>query len=172
MLLVGAALVAPASADTKSAFSSRYAAPSQCKDVKRSPPDEDWIYMRCKGFDGIAVWYTCLDSARCMLGFGSRPNVSGMFGAERFGNWPVEWRGTVRHGRFIPFAAIIRASSQLSWEKATTLLIYRLRSNGTSCIIGETANNVAARRIADRSARKYKCDDEPVAPLTQASLSA
>ena len=72
----------------------------------------------------------------------------------------VEWRGTIMRGRFTPFAVIVR----LRWPEETKsfLAIYRLRDDGTSCIVGETeGSNEAARAIADRSLTTFKCSEEP-----------
>jgi hypothetical protein len=155
-------LFTPSHLQARPGYVSRYANLSQCREVEHAPADEDWVYFRCKGFGSIAVWYVCTDSARCRYGFGIKPNVSSwMFGTNRQESWLIEWRGIIRRGRFQPFAAILRARSADPDEPKSFLAIYRLRSNGTSCIVGQTNTNSRARRIADEAAGDYRCVDKP-----------
>lgn len=161
VLTATAALTASAHFEAKSDAVSRYTNLSQCKDVDRPPPGEDWVYFRCAGLGGLHVWYVCMDSARCRYGFGVKPNVSGMFGTSD-GSWPIEWRGVQRKGRFAPFSVIARMpSADPDASVQNSLIIFRLRADGTSCIVGEATSNEDARKIADGSAGKFRCVAEP-----------
>jgi hypothetical protein len=92
-----AALVGAMPIDAKpSAPTSRYAKPSQCKDMGSGDINkgEDWVKVRCAGLSGISMWYICMDSNKCRYGFGRKANLSsGMFGVDGDPNWPIEWRG-------------------------------------------------------------------------------
>jgi hypothetical protein len=162
-LLIALALGSSAAAQSapKSHFSSRYTELASCADVEVAPEEEDWIYRQCAGLENIPVWVVCTDSARCRYGFGVRRNISDWFFGIRSGSAPIEWRGMVRHGEFTPFAAIIRVSSADSDDESTSLAVYRLRGNGTSCIVGSAHTNAAARRIADNSVTNERCEIEP-----------
>lgn len=162
MALTGLLVAALAgSAEPTAGVTSRYARLEQCRDVERAPLGQDWIYLRCNGINRIPVWYVCTDSARCRYGFGARAHTDGMFGTGTSRSSLSEWRGTIQHGRFRPFAVIIRVTSADPDEKKSYLAVYRLRENGTSCIIGEAHTNAAARRIADQAVDRYRCVGEP-----------
>lgn len=156
------ALPVAARADAQPTFSSRYTNLTQCKDVDFAPPGEDWVYFQCEGLGAIPVWYVCTASARCRYGFGVRANVSSLlFGTGRNDSWPIEWRGVQRNGRFSPTAVIIRMpSADPDQRPQESLIVYRLRADGTSCIVGEASSNANARRIADNSAASVRCVGE------------
>jgi len=163
--LAVAVLSASARVDAKPSFVSQYTNLTSCKEVASGDLDkgQDWVYVRCKGLGNIPVWYTCQDSARCKYGFGSKPNVSGPFGIGREGI--IEWRGVLRRGRLEPIAVVIRLpSADPEATSRNSLMVYRLRANGTSCIVGETSLNSDARRIADGSADRFQCVGEPDDP--------
>ena len=142
---------------------SKYARLTGCKIVAQGNVErgEDWGFLRCNGLGSIPAWYKCQDSSRCKLGFGTRPNASVVFEAKSFLSWPIEWRGTLEQGRFKPFAVILRGRWAGIEGTATTLFVYRIRLDGTSCVVGEASTNGAARRIADKAANDYRCDSEP-----------
>jgi len=163
-LLAVAALPASTRVEAKPNFISQYTRLTGCNEVAHGDLEqgEDWVYFRCKGFDSIPVWYECQDSARCKLGFGTKPNASGVFEARSFLSWPkIEWRGTVQQGHFKPFAVILRGRLYGLEETTNTLTVFRLRLDGTSCIVGEASTNTTARRIADNAANDYQCENEP-----------
>ena len=162
-LTVVAALPASARPDAQPTFSSRYTKLTQCKDVDLAPSGEDWVYIRCKGLGSIPIWYVCTDSARCRYGFGVKPNVSRrFFGTGRGGSWPIEWRGVQRNGHFNPTAIVVRLpSADADPTPRGSLIVYRLRGDGTSCIVGDASSNSDARKIADNSARGFRCVSEP-----------
>ena len=155
----------PASArvDAKPGHVSQYAKLTRCRVVAQGEVGrgEDWGLLRCAGLGGIPAWYLCQDSARCKLGFGARPNLSVVFEATSFLSWPIEWRGRLRQGRVEQFAVIVRGRWAGAEGNATKLFVYRLRPDGTSCLVGEATTNLAARRIADRAANDYRCEREP-----------
>jgi len=163
VLLVLAALLASTRVEAKPSPVSQYANLTGCKmvavgDVERG---EDWGFLRCNGLGTFPAWYMCQDSARCKLGFGNKPNASVVFEATSFLSWPIEWRGTVQRNQFKPFAAIVRGRWSGIEGPATTLFVYRFRSDGTSCVVGEARTNEAARRIADKAANDDHCMSEP-----------
>ena len=163
--LAVAALSVSTRVDAKPTPLSRYAKLTGCNDVAVGDIErgEDWVFVRCKGLGSVPVWYLCQDSARCKLGFGTKPNASGVFEAKTFLSLgPIEWRGTHEHGRFKPFAAILRGRWYGREETdPSTLTVYRLRLDGTSCVVGQASTNRAARHIADKAANDYQCESEP-----------
>ena len=168
LILLTASLSLPAPVEAKPDFASRYTRLSRCKQVAQARGGEDWVYYRCNGLGSIPVWYICMDSNRCRYGFGVKPNVSGMFGTGRRGEaWPIEWRGRLRAGRLEAVSTIVRArepDQQDAPEMTSMLYVYRLRADGTSCIVGTASSNADARRIADTAAGRYRCKEEPELP--------
>lgn len=168
MLLCAIAVLAAAvPADAKSPpIESRYTKLKDCKEVAQAPLGEDWVFVRCPGFGKNAVWWVNSDSARAQIGFGPKPNTSGIFEPGRDQRWPIEWRGTRRNGRFEPFAVILRL--RRPDVQKSFLAVYRLRTDGTSCIVGSTewsvTSNEAARAIADKAVGAFQCEDEPHLP--------
>lgn len=149
-LFAGAAsAAAPDSAPKKASFVSHYTRLNQCHEMERARAGEDWVYFRCVGFAQIPVWYVCTDSARCHFGFGPKPNVVGWFGIMSGKPRPIEWRGPRQAGKFEPAAVIMRLPS--AGGDTDSLVVFRLRADGTSCIVGEAKTNIGARKIADKS---------------------
>lgn len=154
----------PAGSKAAPSISSRYTPLSGCRDVAHGADGEDWVENRCKGYGGIPVWVTYVDSARSYLGFGPKQNVSGMFHLERDHAWPLEWRGRNARGAFVPFAVILRVF-QADGSGQKPLVVFRLRPDGTSCIVGSTEGSTeAARRIADATLDRFECEQEPHLP--------
>ncbi|GAA4028131.1 hypothetical protein GCM10022281_03660 [Sphingomonas rosea] len=140
---------------------SRYTRLVQCREYKQSPKDQDWASQRCAGLGRNAVWVTCIDSATCHYGFGPRPHVSGPFGTGRTVA-PVEWLGHSLRGKFVPLAVIIRLpGADRDGRGRLGLVVFRLRRDGTSCVVGEASGNVDARRVAARSMIRFLCLAEP-----------
>lgn len=164
-LLAVAALPASTRVDAKPSPVSQYTKLTGCNEVAVGDVErgEDWGFIRCKGLGSVPAWYLCQDSAHCKLGFGTKPNASGVFAIRSFLSLgPIEWRGTVQQGRFKPFAVILRGRWYgLEETDPATLTVYRLRLDGTSCIVGEASTNTTARRIADNAANDYQCKEEP-----------
>ena len=76
-----------------------------------TPPAEESVEIfgeRCPGLGQHRVWLLYGEGMYLRVGFGRISNVSGMFNAERPQNWPIEWRGAMRGGRFVPYAVILR----------------------------------------------------------------
>jgi len=147
--------------------SSRYTELESCTLIAHGDVDagEDWVLNRCNGYDGIPVWRGFTDSARSQLGFGSRPNASGMFGLDRDDSWLVEWRGVDRDGRFEPYAVIVRMTRPavgVPDDRTGSLFVFRLRSDGLSCMVAsDLLSNEEARERADGSRQEYNCLSEP-----------
>jgi hypothetical protein len=154
LILAGAARAAPVQIE------SRYTPLEPCREIGHMNPKEDvdFVSYRCRGWPGIPVWLTYTDSTKSHLGFGPRENVSGMFGIDRGRAWRLEWRGVVERGAFRPFAVIVRANRPYDIERGSFLVVYRLRDDGTSCIVGDTHDgNAAARAIADAARERFEC---------------
>jgi hypothetical protein len=172
MALVGAAPLA-ARADASGELSSRYTGLGGCTEITHGSLDEgeDWVSHECDGYDGIPIWLRFADSARGYLGFGSRENHSGPFGLNRDDSWPVEWRGVEQDGRFEPFAIIVRMLRPEVGDPndgTPYLFVFRLRSDGLSCILAsDLSSNEEARNIADESRDGYECQFEPDVPRTR-----
>jgi hypothetical protein len=162
---VAAGIAVPADAQT-ARIESRYSKLNNCKLLAAAPLGEDWMFHRCRGHGGIPVWLVFNDSTRSQMGFGAKPNTSGIFGTDRDASWPIEWRGVRRNGRFKPFAVILRL--RRPGEHKSFLAVYRLRPDGTSCIIGTTewsaGSNKAARAIADKAIVAFQCEQQPHLP--------
>jgi hypothetical protein len=147
---------------------------------------EDYGEWRCKGLDGMAVLVGAGDQ-RMTMSFGPRAKDEPAVGQTLQGFNDVyksrlEWR-FVRDagGRIQPFAAIARWSTFLLDESAEiadtgrpktvngkVLVVTRLGPGGV-CHVGYVdalANrnaNELARKIADESARSFRCDtDKPI----------
>jgi len=159
---MAAASVAVASGTDTGAITSRYTPLTDCSDFDSGDLDqgEDWVLNRCLGVDGIPVWLLFTDSARAHVGFGRVANFTGTFDIDRDDAWLIEWRGHLQGDRFEPFAAIIRMP--LLESEDSELVVFRLRSDGTSCVIGSTsASNEKARRTADGALNSFECAREP-----------
>lgn len=141
---------------------SRYTYVNNCRELGRGhvAEGEDWVFHRCEGYGSIPVWLRYSDSARSWWGFGIKQNTSGTFSWRRHHNWPLEWRGLTTRSEFQPFAVIMRVR-RADRAPGSYLVVYRLREDGTSCIIGSAASNGAARRIADAARRHFSCEQEP-----------
>ena len=115
--------------------------------------DQDWVSYRCDGQGGVPVYLFFSDGVRLSLGFGdsSAPFIG--YPANRERNWPIEWRGRMANGRFVPHAAILRMRTHPEEDGVTAtskLIVFGLA--GRVCVLGETSGgraNEEARRLAD-----------------------
>lgn len=152
---VGLGFGAPTLAQERGEVVSRYSSiwPHNCTETGNgAAEDRDWVRYRCGGEGGVAVQLVFSDGTRLSLGFGDDATPLGMFRAEREPNWPLEWRGTVVNGRFIPHAAIARMKTfpENGGLDDSELVIFGL--SGPTCVLGEVSGpraNDAARRLAD-----------------------
>jgi hypothetical protein len=162
--LVAAAVLAGflSTATAAPTLESRYTRLDRCREIGHGDVDrgEDWVAHRCEGYGSIPVWLRYMDSARLGIGFGSRPNISGIFSWRREDAWPLEWRGEVAKGAFRPFAVILRVRDAGD-APGSSLVVYRLGADGTSCIVGSAlTSNAEARRIADAARLRPACEPE------------
>lgn len=121
-----------------------------------TPPAEESVEIfgeRCPGLGQHRVWLLYGEGMYLRVGFGRISNVSGMFNAERPQNWPIEWRGAMRGGRFVPYAVILRLR-QPHQSTGGDLVVFQLIGDGGSCIIARIPpgprQNSLARTNADR----------------------
>lgn len=118
-----------------------------------SAEDQDWVSYRCDGQGGIAVYLFYSDGVRLSLGFDAENQQLGVFSADREPNWPVEWRGRVINGRFVPHSAIARMRTRREDDTVTwnsELVVFGL--SGRACVLGEVhgaRENERARQLAD-----------------------
>lgn len=137
---------------------SRYTQLSACARWASGTLGHDWIEHRCAGYQSKAVWIRFLEGTRMQLGFGPKPNFSGIFETKRNDKWPIEWRGRLINGRFVPGAAIIRIRGRFDESGASDLVVYHLLEDGTSCLVPRTISSSAeARAIADAPPSKDDC---------------
>lgn len=169
-LILAAALIGAAPADAKpSALTSRFTKFNGCRMIDHAQLGEDWVLHKCKGLGGIPVWLLFTDSAYAHVGFGTKANVSGIYGTDRDDRrWPIEWRGRVQNGKFQPLTVIIRMdrpAGAYEGPAPNELIVFRLRPDGKSCIVAESkGSNDDARWIADAATDRYACLDEPQIP--------
>jgi hypothetical protein len=133
------------------------------------PSDDggDHVAYRCPGQPDAPVWLHYVDSTRLHVGFGRRRNTTGIFSADRNAGWPIEWRGRLVRGQFVPYAAIARLRDSPEPGAPTVLAVWKLTGDGASCLIGRAEagprQNAAARQIADQvlGERNVPCQTRP-----------
>ncbi len=158
--IVAAAVVlgcgAPSRAQDRGEVMSRFSSiwPHDCTATgDGAAEDQDWVSYRCEGEGGIAVYLFLTDGVRLSLGFGDRTAPFMGYRADREQNWPIEWRGRIVNGRFVPHAAIARMKTHPEDEMVTwssELVVFGL--SGRPCVMGEVHGaraNDEARRLAD-----------------------
>jgi hypothetical protein len=138
--------------------------------------EEDYGEWRCNGYAGIAVHVSAGDQ-RSYVSFGrnakrepaARQTLASFNGEGK----KIEWRGERGAGNKLkPFVAIMRWSTTVSsgdeMVEGEVLVVTRLVP-GSVCRVGYVdgkANldaNALARKIADETARNFRCDtDKPI----------
>lgn len=174
-LLAGSPLFAmPAVAQTVVSTTTKLAL-DKCRHTTRAD-DEDYGEWRCKGFAGIDIYVSAGDQ-RIYVSFGKNPRneraaeeTLASFNGE---GDKIEWRSLRgADGKLKPFATIMPWSTTVAKDDETVrgrmLVVTRLGPKGI-CHVGYVdaqANPDAealARKIADETARTFKCDvDKPV----------
>lgn len=138
---------------------------------------EDYGSWSCAGLGNIGVYVTAGDQ-RSYVSYG--PNAAKQLAAEQTlasfngEGMTIEWRGErAPTGQFLPYATIMRWSTAVVGDngdsiKGQVLVVTRLGKGGV-CHVGYVdarANpdaNVLAQKIADETARTFKCGaDKPV----------
>lgn len=160
-------------------ITSRYTHIGPCNIIDSCPKEDgtecgpgenpDFLVKKCDGYRDQSTWIYYSDSTRAYVGFGPKENTSGRFGNEGVETRRLEWRGLMKDGSFEPFAVIVRMRQEAGVEpdgapRRSFLVVYRLRPNGTSCIVGDSDSNTKAREIADASLTRYTCKSEPLTP--------
>lgn len=139
----------------------------------RGKAEEDYGEWRCQGYGGIPVHVAAGDQ-RIYVSFGrnakEEPAAAQTLTAFNGEGGSIEWRGERgKDGKLKPFAAIMPWSTTVSGDgepvRGRMLVITRL-GPGAVCHVGYVdaqANAdaaVLARRIADETARTFKCGSE------------
>ena len=158
LMLVVLALSSPAAAQPSSSLLT-HTNTKACALVAEGEEGQDWLVLRCSGLFRIPIWLDLSDSTELQVGFGAKRNTTGPYSSDGPQIMTVEWRGRRDARAFKPFAAIVRLTRMA--RRSTTLAVFRLRSDGTSCLVGEAGGNAEADRIADASATSYRCVQEP-----------
>ncbi len=115
--------------------------------------DQDWVSYRCDGQGGVSVFLFFSDGVRLSLGFGDSSAPFMGYRADREQNWPVEWRGRMANGRFVPHAGIVRMMTHPEEDgvsASSKLVVFGLAER--ACVLGEVSGaraNDDARRLAD-----------------------
>jgi hypothetical protein len=136
----------------------------QCREFKSGNvyAGQDFIFRRCEG--AALHWLLYQEGTRLSVGFGTEPHVSLQGLSTERGNWPLQWGGTISKGRFAPLVAIIRFRK--AEETKSTLFVFRLLPNGSSCVVGEVAagsdQSAKAKQLAERAMTTWQCLTEPV----------
>jgi hypothetical protein len=159
MVLAATALAAPAAAQPPITSVFTHTDVNACALVTKGEEGQDWFIRRCSGLFRIPIWLAFSDSTELHVGFGAKRNTTGPYSSGGPATMTIEWRGRRDGSAFKPFAAIVRLRRMA--ETSTTLAVFRLRSDGTSCLVGEAGGNAEAGRIADAAATSYRCIQEP-----------
>jgi hypothetical protein len=137
---------------------------------------EDYSEWSCAGYAGIGVYISGGDQ-RSFVSYGpnakKQPAARQTLASFNGEGEKIEWRGERgADGTFKPYATIMRWSTTVSTGdapvKGQVLVVTRLGSGGV-CHVGyvdaraNTDANALAQKIADDSARKFKCGaDKPI----------
>jgi hypothetical protein len=134
----------------------------QCKDLESGDVDtgQDYIVRQCRSFPGVSTFVVYNEGVRLSVGFGLKPHTSLQYADARRGDWPVDWGGEKKNGKFVPKVAIARFRSFSEEGGDQYLAVFRLLDNGMSCIVGNTKNNTKARAIAIAAMAKWTCQSE------------
>jgi hypothetical protein len=167
----------PALASAYTTFDSKI-----CRHTKGTA-EEDYGSWRCPGLNGIGITLSAGDQ-RMYVTYGRASKSEDLASTQTFPGFnnvysgTVEWRGEARPGGKIkPFATILRWNRMTERDQETargpvvstgrTLVVTRLGPGGV-CHVGyvdarANANaNELARKIADESARDFRCGvDQP-----------
>jgi hypothetical protein len=163
---------APSAAATGSKIASVFRTIGHCRvldhssqrDIDEHGSDAEFSYQRCGGYGAHKVWLMYTEGGfYTRIGFGARPNVLGPYPTLGMGPAPLEWRGVWVGGAFRPFAVILRVRDPAFEDKRVSILmVFRLRPDGTSCVVGDSSKtNADARRVADASRGAFTCKVEP-----------
>jgi hypothetical protein len=173
-VLVGAnaAFAAPAKQRVDSAYSKHDY--DKCKVVEDADPVK---VTRCEGLAGVSVkWTNEPDSS--IIEFGTDGVVPEDAFAKRFtfsvAPETIEWRGVMKGGKLVPFAAIARFSmcGSVGGPCHGELIVFRLDGTKRSCMAASVdarkANaNERARELADTVARRFNCDKDQTRPVEE-----
>jgi hypothetical protein len=141
---------------------------AQCREVPSGNADEgqDFIFRKCEG--PATQWLLYQEGTRLSVGFGKKPHVSAQgLSPERDAKWQVQWGGRMAGGKFAPLIAIVRFRKLE--EAKSTLFVFRLLENGSSCLVGEVAasadQSTKAKVIAEAAMTDWECQTAAV-PVT------
>ena len=137
--------------------------------AKPTENEGDFVLHKCGVKNFPPLWLLFQDSARAKFGFGARPNFSSGTGSLRQTAGPVEWGGVTVKGKFEPVVVIARLHfedfSSEPPKQDSSLQIFRLLPNGTSCLmgnVGHVANQtMKAKALAVKAMKSWTCLSQP-----------
>jgi hypothetical protein len=132
-----------------------------CKVIETGGENEDWWFGKCKSFPNVSTWSVYTDSVHLHVGFGKLPNTALPMVSAKRGNWPIEWGGERKAGKFVPLVAIGRFAYLGNEPIHTRLFVFRLLANGMSCVVGDFATNIEAKSAANAAMKTWQCASQP-----------
>jgi hypothetical protein len=164
--LVFAVVIMAVPAQAENLIWKREAFPSHCVDVTEKNPEGDYVVYKCATQFGPPMWQIFQESIRQSIGFGIVKNIPYLGASANRGDWPLEWGGVMKGGKFVPKVAIARFNFSTGDTKVSGLSAYRILANGTSCHIdadlsGKDAN-AKLRHLAQDPKTPCAVDDNIV----------
>lgn len=143
-----------------------------CRAIAKNYSGRRWL---CKGLQGYPVYYA-EGAGRMALSIGPSPARrkaarqtlapdSTLFDGQGR-RAPIEWRGYIKDGQPVPYAAIVRTFTSAGSRRGEVILVLRVTS-GETCLVAKidalatTGAMALAREIADGTARKFDCQQDP-----------
>jgi hypothetical protein len=116
---------------------------------------------------GVNLYMTYYEGTRIAVGFGSVRNEVLTLPADAIHPGGYDWGGKTQNGQFKASYVIKRyygADENFGVDRnKSVLVVFRLKDDGTSCMINtggqETADNVTARNWAEADSKNPKCSD-------------
>jgi hypothetical protein len=111
------------------------------------------------------MWQVFHEGVRQSIGFGTKQNFALENAAAQRSDWPIEWGGEIRHGRFIAQVAIARFNfDDYATEKPNlkqVLAVFKILTDGTSCLVGSVSaskqQNQKAHAMATAAQHRQTC---------------
>lgn len=143
--------------------------PADCEAA--APPAEGARAYLCPGLPGYPVYYVEANG-RVYLGLGTSPqwsksatqtlSVENALSARASRRVTIEWRVSIRNGRNVPYAAIVRAFTSANGDRGQVLVVYKIAGSEAchDAYVDALANAqpiVLAHAFADEAGRAFDC---------------